>query len=86
LCPAEQGSVKLADTRLGCVEPGKAEVSKRGCDLEKAQVLAEAKEIVKNGWSPSHWMIDKCMAEREAILEGKGQGFASPTSACLHVD
>jgi hypothetical protein len=48
---------------------GKAVVEERSSP-EKARLLANAKAIVKHGWKPSHFMIDKSLAEKSAIHKG----------------
>jgi hypothetical protein len=40
-------------------------------DDERATIEAESQSIVKNGWKPKHFMIDKSLAEKRAIQEGK---------------
>jgi hypothetical protein len=37
---------------------------------EKDEIVRQAERIVKSGWSPSHMMIDKSAAERNAIKAG----------------
>jgi hypothetical protein len=39
-------------------------------DIQKLRENAASILANPEGWEPSHFMIDKCRAEREAILEG----------------
>ena len=58
---------------------GKAVPSDRS-DEEIARIQKESRRIVREGWSPKFWMIDKARAEKGAILEGK-QIFACDQAA-----
>lgn len=39
-------------------------------DKERDTIIKEAKHIVREGWNPTHFMIDKSLAEKRAIQEG----------------
>jgi hypothetical protein len=66
--------------------PGTAVIEDRS-SLEKARLLANAKVIVKHGWKPSHFMIDKSLAEKSAIRKGiySHSSISSQTAYTLFV-
>jgi len=72
-------SVSLASLIYGVV--GMAVIQDRTTD-EVAKIKKEAAGIVMKGWIPSHFMIDKSHAEKNAIQRGIGATLSN-SALCL---
>jgi hypothetical protein len=74
--------VSLASLIYGVI--GTAVIEDRTTD-EVAKIKKEAARIVMKGWIPSHFMIDKSLAEKNAIQKGIGTTHSNSALRLSHV-